>query len=328
MNRLIVLVFGLMVLGGARAAGTGADPYAAVYDRVLQGNADRAVKDCSGLQAALESGSTERRHAAFVELAKAWASVQASYILGGYDIDAMDYPLMIDYFHMGKEDVRETLGRLIESDTPASKALYKNSYKTMGALDAVMFSGPWSDRRAELASVIAGNLCRRLAQIRDGYREHRADFLGDRDKALSLLINAEIESIYKTRDWRIAQVAGLTRRSLGQQMPQNQQYPYSHASWAVIGAIIDTHEQLLGEDRQPNVASIAHGKKADAGLAAVQEALQATEQAYRETRPDHGFATRDMIPVFQGLLDLQQAFYRHLVASVGVTANLIDADGD
>lgn len=328
MNPLIR--FSLLVLLGTSSLtkATELEPFKVIYDQVIQTNAAGAVSYCISLQQTLNSESAEQRHSAFVQLVEGWASVQASYVLGGYDMDAMDYPLMVDNFHMGKEDIHESLARLIKSDTAATKALYKTSYKTLGALDDVMFSGPWSARRKELADVMAVNVCKKLALIRDGYREHRAEFLEDPDKALSLLINAQIEDIYKTRDWRIAQISGLTKKTFGQPMPQKQQYPYSQASWAAIGAQMKTHHRLLAEDLQPNMATIAHQKKAEEGMAAVQADLQAALLAYRETPAGHHYDTNDMIPFYQGLKDLQTTFYDQLVSRMGVTAKLIDADGD
>ncbi|MEJ2676628.1 MAG: hypothetical protein P8011_15820 [Acidihalobacter sp.] len=281
----------ISVLIGAFVTNARADqnPYAAVYDNVLQVDADRAVASCAALQKTLANVPEPERRDAFVKLARAWARVQAGYILGGYDMDAMDYPLLVDYFHVGKENIHESLARIVADDTLVAAALYKNSYKTVGALGDVMFSGAWSPRREILSRAIAANVCRNLARIRDGYREHRTDYLGDSKKALSLLINAMLESIYKTRDWRIAQVSGLNKQTLGQYLPQNQQYPYSKASWAAIGATIDTYAQLIGADRQPNIATIAHAKNADSGLLAVQKALAMTQQAYRDTPPGRAF---------------------------------------
>ena len=320
------LVFLLATPGLSNAAEQ--DPYVAIYDKVIQTNANNVVNYCTDLQQALGSDSAEQRRQAFMQLTEGWGRVQASYILGAYDIDAMDYPLMVDYFHMSKENIHESLERVMKSDTKASKALYKNSYKTLGALDDVMFSGPWTERRHEMADVISTSVCKRLTRIRDGYQAHRADFLADQDKALSLLVNAEIENIYKTRDWRIAQISGLTKKTLGKPEPEHQQYPYSEASWGFIGAILATNEQLLADDQQPNVATIVYAKDGGEGLAPVQEALNASLLAYQEAPADHNYNTNDMIPLFQGLLDLQKAFYRQLVGRIGVTASLIDADGD
>ncbi|REG86671.1 imelysin family protein [Marinomonas pollencensis] len=320
------LVFCLTASGLSHAAEQ--DPYVAIYDKVIQANANHAVQYCADLQEALDSDSADLRRQAFMRLTQGWGRVQASYILGAYDIAAMDYPLMVDYFHMSKENIHESLARVMKSDSSASKALYKNSYKTLGALDDVMFSGPWSERRHEMADVISASVCKRLTLIRDGYQEHRADFLADQDKALSLLVNAEIENIYKTRDWRIAQISGLTKKTLGKPEPEHQQYPYSQASWGFIGAILATNQQLLADDQQPNVATIVAAKGGSEGLVAVQQALDASLLAYQQAPADHNYNTNDMIPLFQGLLDLQKAFYRQLVGRIGVTASLIDADGD
>lgn len=304
------------------------DPYASIYDNVLQHNADNAVQYCADLQIALESKSSEVRHQAFLQLAEGWGRVQASYILGDYDMNAMDYPLMVDYFHSGNEDIHESIERLVGRDTKASTALYKNSYKTMGAIDSVMFSSDWSERRKEFAEVMVANVCKRFTQISDGYKANRDAFLFDVDRSLSLVVNAEIEHIYKTRDWRIAQVSGLTKANLGETKPEHQQYPYSQASWAFIGGILEANKQLLGEAQQPNVATIAYEKHGKEGINAVQAALEASLVAYKNTPADHNFNLNDMIPIFQGLLDVQKAFYRHLVNEIGVSANLIDADGD
>jgi len=304
------------------------DPYAAIYDNVIQKNADNAVEYCVNLQDSLDSKSSEVRHQAFVQLAEGWGRVQATYILGDYDMNAMDYPLMIDYFHSGNENIHESIERLVGRDTKPASALYKNSYKTMGAIDSVMFSGEWSERRKEFATVMVANVCKRFTQISDGYKVNRDEFLFDVDRSLSLVVNAEIEHIYKTRDWRIAQVSGLTKANLGDTKPETQQYPYSKASWAFIGGVLQANDQLLGESNQPNVATIAYQKHGSEGINAVQTALQSSLLAYKNTPLDHNFNLNDMIPVFQGLLDVQKAFYRHLVSQIGVSANLIDADGD
>jgi hypothetical protein len=304
------------------------DPYEAIYDNVIQSNADNAVKFCINVQNSLESTSSNVRQQAFVQLAEGWGRVQATYILGNYNMNAMDYPLMVDYFHSGNEDIHESVTRLLNREKEASVALYKNSYKTMGALDSVMFSGTWSERRKQFSKVIAANICKRFTQISDGYKDSRSEFLADKDKALSLVVNAEIEHIYKTRDWRIAQISGLTKANLGITKPEHQQYPYSKASWSFIGGILEANSQLLSEDQQPNVATISYSKSNNDGLVEVQAALQATLTAYKNTPVDHNFNLNDMIPVFQGLLDIQKAFYRQLVNSLGISANLIDADGD
>ncbi|MBE2278250.1 MAG: hypothetical protein IAE87_18370 [Rhodobacteraceae bacterium] len=305
------------------------DPaFAAIYDGVLQADAEGAVAACTGVQAAIAGGDAPARLAAFTGLATAWGRVQTAYVLGGYDMDATDYPLLIDYFHSGKEDIPKSIERIIAGTGTPDTALYKNSYRTMTALDAAMFAGDWTPRRAEISTAIAQTVCTRLALLRDGYATHREDFLADPDKALGLTVNALIENLYKTREWRIAMVAGLTRETVGQYLPQNQQYPFSQASWAVVGAILDTYARLLDDDSQPNLATLAHNRQAEDGLAEIQAALAETRAAYAATPPEAAFALKETVPIFAGLQDMQKAFYDHLVLALGISAVLIDADGD
>lgn len=304
------------------------DPYASIYDNVLQHNADNAVQYCQDLQTSLDSSSSDVRHQAFVQLAEGWGRVQASYILGSYDMNATDYPLMVDYFHSGNEDIHKSIERLITRDSKPSTALYKNSYKTMGAIDSVMFSGEWSERRKEFAEIMVDNVCTRFTQISDGYKKYRDTFLFEIDEGLSSVVNAQIEHIYKTRDWRIAQVSGLSKMKPGPAKPETQQFPYSQASWAFIGGVLATNQQLLGEAQQPNIATISYEMHGKDGIRAVQAALNETLLAYKNTPVENNFNRNDMAPVYQGLSDLQKAFYKHLVSGIGVSANLIDADGD
>jgi len=178
-----------------------------------------------------------------------------------------------------------------------------------------MFSGEWSERRKALAEVMVENVCKRFTQISEGYKANRDAFLFDVDRGLSLVVNAEIEHIYKTRDWRIAQVSGLTKANLGETKPEHQQYPYSQASWAFIGGILETNKQLLGEDQQPNVATIAYEKHGKEGIHAVQVALAASLEAYKNTPADHNFNLNDMIPIFQGLVRCSKSILQTLSKS-------------
>ena len=313
----------------AMAAPSSTQVYAAIYDNVLQANAKTAVESCAAMERALTSDASARR-AAFIQLTGDWAKVRSTYILGGYDMDAMDYPIMVDYFHMGKEDIHVALERAVNEPGEPSHLLYKNSYKSLTALDDMLFSGEWSAHRQALAGYITHTVCKRIQRIDEGYTEYRDDYLADPDKALSLLINASIENVYKTRDWRIAQVSGLTKQTLGKYLPQNMQYPVAgaDASWNAVGRVIDAQAELLSADYAPNLATLAQEKGADASFSALQQALSETRTAYNAVPVANAFDMQNVIPVYQGLQDMQKLFYRQVVGALGVTAKIVDADGD
>ena len=121
-------------------------------------------------------------------------------------------------------------------------------------------------------------------------------------------MNAEIEHIYKTRDWRIAQVSGLTKADPGPAKPEHQQYPYSQASWAFIGGVLATNKQLLAEDSQPNIATIAYEKHGMEGIQAVQAALKNVCLLIKIHPVDHNFNVTFMAPVFKGYLIFKKHF--------------------
>lgn len=303
--------------------------FAAIYDTILLPDAEVAVASCHALEALLvPESAAEAREAGFVALAEGWGRVEAAYILGGYNMDAMDYPLLIDTFHLGKEDLHASLARAIKAPSEPQVALFKNVYRTLTALDDLMFSGPWSPRRAALSAHAAATVCARLEAISAGYAAHREDYLAEPDKALGLLINAEIQNIYKTREWRIGEVVGLTRKTLGKTLPENAQYPHNlRASWAAIGAMLATHEALLAAERQPNIATIA-AASGKGGVAEVQAALALARTAYARASAEDYLDTAKMVPLFTALQKAQSAFYDHVALRLGVAAGLVDADGD
>ncbi|WP_295535724.1 imelysin family protein [uncultured Thioclava sp.] len=324
---LSVLFAALIPLAGAAQDTQAA--YEAIYDDILLADSEATVQSCHAMVGTLETVSTQQaREDAFTALAIGWGRVQATYILGGYDMDAMDYPLLIDMFHNGKEDLHASLERAIKSDSSPQKALYKNAYRSITALDDILFSGPWSQRRQALAQEISGSLCKRFETVHQGYLDHRDDFLANPNEALGLLMNAQIQSLYKTRDWRISEVAGLTKKTLGQMHPENRQYRWGKASWPVIDAILDTHWRLLATETAPNLSSIAEARDAGAGLASVQDMLGEAIEAYKAVPEDKAFAPREAVPIINALQRAQNAYYNSLALLVGVTLGLVDADGD
>ncbi|QUS35279.1 hypothetical protein [Falsirhodobacter algicola] len=313
----------------AAAAQDEADALTAIYDTVLQADAAGTVESCHALSATLEAGGTaDERAAGFEALAMGWGRVEAAYVLGSFDMDAMDYPLLIDMFHHGKEDLHASLGRAIDSESDPAKALYKNAYRSMTALDDLLFSGPWSDRRAALAQYATQSLCSRFETVEEGYAEHRDDFLSDPDEAVGLLMNAQIQNLYKTRDWRLAEVAGLTKKTLGRAHPENRQFPWGDASWPTIGAILDTHLRLLGAEGEPNLATIAKARGAGTGLAEVQDGLAEAVRLYEAVPQDAWFDPRASVPIINALRQAQNSYYDSLALLVGVSLGLVDADGD
>ena len=343
MIRTIITASALALLIGASAIGLRAptahaqqtqEPdfrygYGVVYDDIITADAANAVKQCEALRKQLSTNtSASVRHEAFVKLADAWGRVQAIYILGDFEENAVDYPLLIDTFHAGNEDIPAKLARAINSDSEPKTALFKNAYRTLTALDYLMFSDKWTERRMALSQVAAETVCSRLQTLHDDYVTQRTAYLDDPKKAMASMIDAIIQGTYKTRDWRIGQVAGLTRKTLGKTLPENAQFANNlEASWAAIGAIIDTHRRLLIKETSINITTLAIGS-GRGDLPQVQMTLQDAQTAYDAATYSDYTNTVKMEPLYAALKDVQSALYDHVAGSLGVSAGLVDADGD
>ena len=179
-----------------------------------------------------------------------------------------------------------------------------------------------------LSQVAAETVCARLQTLHDDYVTQREAYLGDPKKAMASMIDAVIQSTYKTRDWRIGQVAGLTRKTLGKTLPENAQFPNNlEASWAAIGAIIDTHRRLLIKGTSINITTLAIGS-GRGDLPQVQETLQEAQAAYDAATFSDYTGAEKMEPLYAALKDVQSALYDHVAGSLGVSAGLVDSDGD
>lgn len=302
-----------------------------IYDQILVENSVQAVNACNEMSQALAQsslGDSAPLLAPFENLVAAWKTVEVSYILGSVDVDAIDYPIFIDMYHMGNEDINRALSRALASDSKPATALYKNSYKTINALEAFLFNSEWNARAQALAIHATDNLCQRLDKVAQSYQDHRQDALDDHDQSIAYLLNGLVSSTYKTSEWRVGDAAGLSRKYKNDPDARRVEYPFSGSSLFAIGVILDAHKQMIGAEQQPNFATYAHEQGADEAMALAQQALDDAFAAYQAIPADTDFSTEDMQALFDTLNKLQLAYYHNLLKSLDVVAKILEADGD
>ena len=95
------------------------------------------------------------------QFVKSWKKVEALYLAGDINEDYLDTPRYIDVFNNLKEDLNSQMQRVIESKDERKTALFKNSFKTINALEYVLFSNKEiSQREKELSVAFFGfNKC-------------------------------------------------------------------------------------------------------------------------------------------------------------------------
>ena len=76
----------------------------------------------------------------FANFLKSWKKVEAFYIAGDLDENYADTPRYMDIYNNLKEDLPSQMKRVVESKDEVKTALFKNSFKTINALEYVIFN--------------------------------------------------------------------------------------------------------------------------------------------------------------------------------------------
>lgn len=305
-----------------------------IYDNIILQNAAAAVQSCQDLNQQLEQAKEgERSQAlndAFKQLVLAWKKVEATYIAGDLDMQAIDYPRYIDIFHIGNEDITQQMGKVLNSQSAPQKALYKNSYKTINALETVLYRDKLlTPRKLALAKYINNNICQKLGQIEQTYQEKRSDLLADPGKALSLLANALAGQTMMMKDWRIGDPAGLTKKYENRPDPRRAEYYASDLSIPAIQAVLATQNQLIGAQPYANFRELAASYGAKEPLQASQALLQQAEDAAEKlNKPGFDFNPKEAAALYKLAGELQVSYYGNLIQALPVMAKILEADGD
>lgn len=307
---------------------------ASIYDNIILQNAATAVQTCKNWTAQLEQAQEGKRsqalNDAFKNLVIAWKKVEATYIAGDLDIQAIDYPRYIDIFHIGNEDITRQMEKVLNSKSTPQKALYKNSYKTINALETVLYrDNDLTARKLAIAKHISDNICLQLGNIERTYQEKRNDLLSDPGKALSLLANALAGQTMMMKDWRVGDPAGLTKKYANRPDPRRAEYYASDLSVPAIQAVLATQNQLVGQQPYANFRELAESYGAKEPLQASQKLLkQAQEEAAKLNKPGFDFNPKDAAALYKLAGELQISYYGNLIEALPVMAKILEADGD
>lgn len=307
---------------------------ASMYDNVIVKNAENAVKQCSNWQQNLDKADigerTNELEQSFSRLVLAWKSVEATYIAGDLDQLAIDYPRYLDIFHIGNESIMEQMQKVLKNTSIPKYALYKHSYKTINALEAVLFAeNQLTERKLAIAKEISANICYRLNNIAQVYQSKRSEFLKNRDLALSMLVNVLANQTLVLKDWRIGDVAGLTKKYLGKPDARRSEYYLSNLSLDTITTILNTQNQLIGKQDYLNFIEIAEIYGAQKPLEKVQNALnQARDEMTKLQKSHFNFEQQQSQLLYQITSKLQSGYYNGLIHALPVTTKILEADGD
>lgn len=280
---------------------------------------ENAIKDAKALKA---NYSDEN----FTNFIKAWKKVETLYFAGEIDDDYLDTPRFIDVFNNLKEDLNAQMQRVIDSEDNPKKALFKNSFKTVNALEYVLYNDKTiTPREKEIASAIIDSIISHLEDIKGVYEEFLKAKPKDEKFETAIIINTLIASTYRLKEWRIGNASGSSAKYKNDPNNNRAEYFLSQNSFAAIDAILDAQKEVLEDKNYYNFASLSKKQNAQKELKVALDKIIETKEKLSKLKKDDFSKAQDL---FESARALHNAYYLSLIDKLGLKANVLDADGD
>jgi len=282
-------------------------------------NVDMAIKDAKALKEEMNDKN-------FTNFIKAWKKVEATYFAGDIDDEYLDTPRFMDVFNNLKEDLNSQMQRIIDSSDEPKKALFKNSFKTVNALEYVLYNNKEITLREKaLAIVIIDSLISHLEDIKGVYEEYLSSKPKEEKLENAIIINTLIASSYRLKEWRVGNPAGLSSKFKNDVKNDRAEYFLSQNSFAAIEAILDAHKEILEKKDYYGFADISKKMDAQKELEVALLKINEAKANLAKLKKDDFSNAKDL---FTSLRELHNAYYLSLIVKLGLTANVLDADGD
>ena len=281
-------------------------------------NVENAINDAKILQKDVNTQN-------FTNFLKSWKKVEALYFAGDIDENYADIPRYIDVYNNLKEDLNAQMKKAIESKDEPKVALFKNSFKTINALEYVLFKdADISKRQKDLSVVIFDSIIANLQNINKVYKNY---LVAPKDEKWenALVINTLISSSYRLKEWRIGNASGNSSKFKNDPKNERAEYFLSQNSFAAIDAILEAHRQIVEKHSYYDFAAFALDKGAAIQLLEVIDKLKQMQEELK-TLPKDDFTKANNL--FTLAKELHNAYYVSLIAQLSITGKILDADGD
>ena len=292
-----------------------------LYENVLLENIVEANQNLHKLEKSLDKNT-------FADMMTSWKKVQTLYLAADLDEEFIDTPRYIDTFHEGKENLYRQLDRILLSKDELEIELFKNSTKSINALEYLMFkSGEKTTRQKEMIVYILKHIAQHLKSIEDFYKTNKNLFSQESQKMNAFVMNALIESSFKLKEWRVGDPAGLSRKYRNKPDARRSEYPVSKLSYSAIEAILLTHQAVIGKQEFVNFSNVVRSAGAEKELKSVREHIKNALKSLHKA-PAYDFESQEIKELYKELTALHNAYYISLIGVLKITSKILDSDGD
>lgn len=281
-------------------------------------NVGNAINDAKILQKDLNAQN-------FTNFLKSWKKVEALYFAGDIDENLEDTPRYIDVFNNLKEDLNAQMKKAIESKDDIKMALFKNSFKTVNALEYVLFNDKdISKREKDLSVAILDSIILHLQNINRVYKNY---LVAPKDEKWenALVINTLIASSYRLKEWRIGNASGNSSKFKNEPKNERAEYFLSQNSFAAIDAILESHKQIVEKHKYYDFATYSMDKGAAIELLAVIDKINEMQEELKKLPVDDFTKATNL---FNLAKELHNNYNISLIAKLSITGKILDADGD
>jgi predicted lipoprotein len=314
MKKVLILMFFSISLVFAQES-----VFHSILKNVSIPNVNEAVNSAENLQKNLEKEN-------FTKLVKSWKKVEALYFAGDIDENYIDIPRYIDVYHNLKEDLPKQMQKVINSKDEASIALFKNSFRTINALEYVLFNDNKITPREELlAKEILNTIISNLEEIKEVYENYLKIKPKDEKWENAVIINTLIASTYRLKEWRIGEASGNASKYKDDVNNERAEYFLSKNSFSAIKAILEAHNQVMAAQKYLDFGKMAASTGAKDEVALVQNSIKKSFEELDKLKNDDFTNAKGL---YNSAKDLHNAYYLSLIEQLSVTAKILDADGD
>ena len=262
----------------------------------------------------------------FTKFIKSWKKVEALYFAGDLDENFADTPRYMDVFNNLKEKLNTQMQRVIESKDEPKVALFKNSFKTVNALEYILYNDKEiTPREKAIAIEILNSFISHLEDIKEVYEAFLTSKPKDEKMEKGLILNTLIASSYKLKEWRIGNASGNSSKFKNDAKNERAEYFLSKNSFAAIDAILEAHKEVLLKSKNYDFATYALEKGAAIELLGIVDNINLMQEELRKLPKDDFTKATNL---FNSAKDIHNAYYVTLVEKLSISAKILDADGD
>lgn len=299
-----------------------------LFEQVIIANVEQSINSVERISDSIKQKKIKQAQVLFTQLIVNWKKVEVTYVLGDLNEDFLDTPRYIDIFHGNNEDIKTQLDLIISATDDVSYALYKHSHKTINALEYLLFTQDFTnDRVKAMALIMTKSIQSYLNQIKTAYQEYKVKFVQDEQFSSAILLNTLVSGTYALKEWRIGDVAGLSKKYKDKADASRGEYVLSKNSIAAILAILQAHKQAIDSPKYKDFGDVAIKFGATKEINKTKGYLnQAINQARQMQEQDLLGAKGKVL--YQSTNQLMQSYYLSLMNKLGFVSKVLDADGD